>query len=287
MRSPTVQTKLVALLGNPLGHSISAAIHNRVYREMGLDYCYLPVEVREQDLATVFAGIKKMNFAGCNVTIPHKIAIIQLLDELDPLAAAIGAVNTVQLRDGKSRGFNTDGTGFLRSLKEEGNLSPEGKNFLLFGCGGASRAIAMTLAAEGAESITLCNRTQNKAMALADEINRTIRPCAHAIPAEEEMQRKHAEKSDVLINATSIGMSPQKEALPCPDQCILPHHIVADIVYNPHTTSFLEKAQKKGAKVVHGLGMLIYQGVDAFALFTGQEASADIMKEEAHRLLQE
>lgn len=285
MFSPTVDTTLVALLGTPLGHSVSPPMHNRVYKEMGMDYCYFPVEVKEEDLGTIFAAMKKMNFAGCNVTIPHKIKIIELLDEMDPLAASIGAVNTVTINDGVSKGFNTDGTGFLRSLKEEGEISPKGKSFLIFGCGGAARAIAMTLAAEGADHITLCNRTEVKALALADEINRKIRPCASAIPKEEEVLLHSAESADVLINSTSIGMHPKEDAFFCQESCILPHHVVVDIVYNPYTTKLLETAQKKGAKIVHGLGMLIYQGAEAFTLFTGRKPIIETMKSEVYRIL--
>ncbi len=285
MNALTVNTRLVALLGNPLGHSISAQMHNRVYQEMGMDYCYLPFEVAEEDLAVVFAGMKKINFVGCNVTIPHKRAIVDLLDEIDPLAAVIGAVNTVCLTDGRSRGFNTDGAGFLRSLREEAGIVPAGKRFLVFGCGGAARAIAITLANEKAERIILCNRTYQKAVALAEEINQKIAPCASAIKMEQEGQQDHAADADVLINTTSVGMSSCHRALPCPEACIMAHHTVVDIVYNPYTTLFLQKAREKGATVVHGLGMLIYQGAAAFRLFTGREPLVEVMQREAFQLL--
>ncbi len=281
----TVTTKLVALLGTPLGHSLSPAMHNRVYKEMGLDYYYLPIEVSAENLATVFAAIKKMNFAGCNITIPHKVAIIKLLDELDPLAAAIGAVNTVQFKNGKAKGFNTDGEGFLRSLKEEGGITPAGKRFLIFGSGGAARAIAFTLAMGKAAQITLCNRTKEKADALAAEINNKIRFCADTVEMELLLQGKETIRTDVLVNATNIGMSPQSLTLPCPEAVISCRHTVVDIVYNPHKTAFLREAEKRGARVVHGLGMLIWQGVAAFTIFTGKYPPVTVMREEAEQIL--
>ncbi len=252
---------------------------------MGLDYYYLPIEVSKEDLTSVFTAIKKMNFAGCNITIPHKVAIIKLLDELDPLAAAIGAVNTVQFKNGKAKGFNTDGEGFLRSLKEEGGITPSGKRFLIFGSGGAARAIAFTLAMEKAAQITLCNRTKEKADALAAEINKGICPCADTIEIEQMTRHKYTAKVDILINATSIGMLPQNSAMPCPETSIYPHHTVMDIVYNPYETAFLQAAEKRGAKIVHGLGMLIWQGVTAFTVFTGKKPIVTFMREEIQQIL--
>ncbi len=281
----TNKTQLVGLLGASLGHSVSPAMHNRVYREMGLDYLYLPVEVSAENLPLVFNAMKKMNFAGCNVTIPYKEAIIPLLDEVDPVAAKIGAVNTVQFADGKARGFNTDGSGFLCSLQEEGGITVCEKRVLILGSGGAARAIAMTLAAEKAAHITLCNRTSAKAAALAAEINSKVHPCADFISTERMEMEKSAREADLLVNATSIGMLPEITALPCPKSCISPHHIVADIVYNPHQTALLQEARKRGAKVVHGCGMLVWQGVEAFTLFTGKKPAASIMKKEVQRAL--
>lgn len=252
---------------------------------MGLDYCYLPVEVNAKNLATVFNAIKKMNFAGCNVTLPHKVAIINLLDELDPLAAAIGAVNTVQFRDGKAKGFNTDSEGFLRSLKTEGCITPSGKRFLIFGSGGAARAIAFTLAREKAARITLCNRTEKKAITLAAEINKEIRSCADTISIKRTIASGYAAEADVLINTTSLGMPPKDSAMPCPKSAICSHHTVMDIVYHPYKTAFLQEAEKRGAKIVHGLGMLVWQGAAAFSLFTGKKPAIAAMRKEALQML--
>lgn len=287
MQYPSVTTKLIILLGNPLGHSLSAPMHNRVFEKLDLDYCYMPVQVTPEDLKTVFAGLIKMNVAGFNVTIPHKIRIINHLDTLDPLAATIGAVNTICIKDGETRGYNTDGEGFIRSLEEEGKISVQGKKIFLLGCGGAARAIAMTLAFHGAEKIFISNRTLAKAAALAEEINEKIRPCAMAIEAASARQKETIKTCDILVNTTSIGMHPRDQELPINSDLLLKHLVVADIVYNPHTTRLLACAQTKGCKIVHGLGMLIYQGAAGFKLWTGRDPLIQEMTETAYALVAE
>lgn len=267
----TVKTKLVILLGNPLGHSVSPAMHNRVFAELGMDYHYLPVEVDGQDLATVFAGLTRMNVAGFNVTIPHKLAIRTLVDELDPLAEAIGAVNTICVSGGRTRGFNTDGEGFLRSLETEAQIEVAGKTTFILGCGGAARAIAMTLAHRGATRILLSNRTVAKAEHLAAEINHRITPCAEVVEQSQAEISNALGHSHILVNTTSLGMHPHTEASPIDTQLLRPKLVVADIVYNPRETLLLKAARQIGCRVVPGLGMLVYQGAAAFRLWTGRD----------------
>jgi len=281
---PTVTTKLVILLGNPLGHSISPQMHNSVFEKLGMDYCYMPVEVKSENLKNVFSGLSRMNVAGFNVTIPHKIPIMEHLDELDPLAATIGAVNTICVKDGKTKGYNTDGEGFIRSLEDEAQITVKGKSVFLLGCGGGARAIAMTLAFHGAEKIYIHNRTAAKAESLADEINDKIRSCAEALESLEN-KRKTIQNCDVLVNSTSLGMHPNDDVLPIDESLISPNLVVADIVYNPLRTKLLRTAKNKGCTVVPGLGMLIYQGAAAFKLFTGVEPRVDKMSEVAHSLM--
>lgn len=282
---PTVTTKLVILLGNPLGHSVSPAMHNRVFERLGLDYCYMPVEVTEPNLGTVFSGLTRMNVAGFNVTIPHKINIIKYLNELDPLAATIGAVNTITVKDGKTKGYNTDGEGFIRSFEEETKISVKGKRFFLLGCGGGARAIAMTLAFHGAKKLYMHNRTIAKANNLANEINNKIRFCTEVVQQSPDSQKNALTDCDVLINTTSLGMHPQDDVLPVDESLIEPHLIVADIVYNPLMTKLLRTAQAKGCTIAPGLGMLIYQGAAAFKLFTGVDPLVEEMSEVAHSLM--
>ncbi|MDK9705935.1 MAG: shikimate dehydrogenase [Desulforhopalus sp.] len=285
MKHPSITTKLVVLLGDPLGHSVSPAMHNRLFEKLGLDYCYMPVQVTPENLRTVFAGLTKMNVAGFNVTIPHKIAIIDYLDALDPLAATIGAVNTICIKDGRTIGYNTDGEGFIRSLHEAAGTIVHGKRVLILGCGGAVRAIAMTLAFQGAEKIVIANRTMAKAEALAAEINTRIGNCAVAIAAEPESQAEAIKSCDILVNGTSIGMYPRQEDSPIDLTLLESHLVVADIVYNPHTTKLLAAAQAKGCRIVHGIGMLIHQGAAGFKLWTGIDPLIEEMTEAACSLL--
>lgn len=286
IRYPGVATKLVILLGNPLGHSISPPMHNRVFEKLGIDYCYMPVEVNEKNLAKVFSGLSKMNTAGFNVTIPHKMGIIELLDELDPLAATIGAVNTITIKNGKTKGYNTDGEGFVRSLEEEAKISVKGKQIYIIGCGGASRAIAMTLAYYGAEKIFLQNRTTAKAEKLANEINFKIHPCTTVVGPSLADQKEAIASCDVLINGTNLGMHPNEDVSPIDESLITPHLIVADIVYNPLMTKLLNTAKARGCKIVPGLGMLIYQGAAAFKLFTDHEPLIEEMSDVVHTIME-
>lgn len=283
---PKVTTKLVILLGNPLGHSVSPPMHNRVFEELEMDYCYMPVEVTSENLDTVFNGLTKMNVAGFNVTIPHKIQIMEYLDELDPLAATIGAVNTIRVKDGKTKGYNTDGEGFIRSLEEEAGISVQGKSIFLVGSGGAARAIAMTLAFQDAAKIYILNRTQEKAEALVAEINEKIRPCAEVVPASLEEQKNVIQECDIIVNSTSLGMHPKEDELPIDASLLTPNLVVADIVYNPLMTKLLQTAEEMGCPIVRGLGMLIYQGAAAFKIFTGREPLVEEMSNVVYALME-
>ena len=273
------ETRLVGLLGRPLGHSLSPAMHNRAFRKLGLNYCYLPIEVADEDLEVVTAGIARMNFAGYNITIPHKIRIMDYLDTVDPLAQAIGAVNTVTLQDGRATGFNTDGIGFVQSLEAAGSLSIKDKAVLMLGCGGAARAIAMTLAQQGVARIVIANRTEVKAHALAGDVNRLLRECCRAVPMQPASLEATLGEVDILINTTSVGMHPHENHSPIEANLVKDHLVVCDIVYNPRETKLLHTARQRGCRIVEGLGMLVYQGAVGFKLWTGHEAPTEAMLE--------
>ncbi|BCL59503.1 shikimate dehydrogenase (NADP(+)) [Desulfomarina profundi] len=285
MTFPSVTTKLVFLLGYPLGHSVSPAMHNHVFNTLSMDYCYLPVEVTPENLGPVFTGLSKINTGGFNVTIPHKIAILEYLDEIDPLAEKIGAVNTICLNNGKTKGYNTDGKGFVQSLEKKGNLAIQGKNIFILGCGGAVRAIAMTLAFRGARHIYICNRTQSKAEQLAGEINEKIAECTTAVEQVKSSIAKYLETCDVLINGTQLGMHPHTDTSPIDGSLLFSHLVVADIVYNPLKTRLLRDAEQRGCITVDGLGMLVYQGAAAFSLWTGKTPLISEMKTIAYDLV--
>lgn len=250
-----------------------------------MDCCYFPVEVSNEDLGTVFNGLSKMNVGGLNVTIPHKINIMEFLDELDPVAATIGAVNTIRIENGRSKGFNTDGEGFIQSLEEESGITVKGKRFFIIGSGGAARSISMTLAFRGAKKIYLCNRTAEKAELLATEINKKIRSCTEVVINDQSHQKQALDQCDVLVNSTSIGMHPNIDFMPIDDSLLRKELIVADIVYNPRETKLLQVAKAKGCPIVPGVGMLVYQGVEAFKLWTGVQPPVEEMREKVQQLM--
>ena len=274
-----VSTKLVGLLGNPLGHSFSPAMHNRAFETLGLNYFYMPIEVTPEDLEVVARGISRMNFAGYNVTIPHKIQIMEYLDHIDELARTIGAVNTVKIENGVATGYNTDGIGYVQSLETEAGISVEGKTCFILGCGGAARAIAMTLAFKNVDEIILCNRTEQKAHDLSEEINAKVRRCCSVVPLQNSAIKAAIDRVDVLINTTSIGMHPDEDHIPVEEALIPEGIVVSDIVYNPARTKLLHAAAGRGCRIVFGLGMLVYQGAEAFRIWTGSEPPVDEMFE--------
>ncbi|MCP3951757.1 MAG: shikimate dehydrogenase [Desulfobacterales bacterium] len=279
-----VNTRIVGLLGNPLGHSFSPAMHNRAFKTLGLNFFYLPIEVTSENLKDVTLCISKMNFAGYNVTIPHKIRILEYLDHIDELAQAIGAVNTVTIQEGVSTGHNTDGEGYVRSLETEAGFSVKEKTLFILGCGGAARAIAMTLAFRGAGKIFLCNRTEQKVHDLAAEINAKVRPCCEVTRMEPAAMKPVIGLAHVLINATNIGMHPDEDRMPIDASLIPKGLVVSDIVYNPLKTKLLQTVEKKGCPIVPGLGMLVYQGAAAFQMWTGAEPPVDEMFAEIRAL---
>jgi len=229
-------------------------------------------------------GLKALNVAGFNVTIPHKVAVMLLLDSLDPLAEKIGAVNTVVNEDGKLRGYNTDGDGFYRVLLEQG-FSPQGKNVVLLGAGGAARAIAYTLAEKDAR-LTILNRRQeldwaeNIARFILDDLNKEVKvfelgDIAKVLPG-----------ADLLVNATSVGMSPADNDSPVPAPLLEKVPVVFDIVYNPLKTRLLKEAAAAGVQTISGIDMLAWQGALAFEKWTGKAAPVDLMRQEAVKMLE-
>lgn len=272
-----INTKLVGLLGYPLGHSLSPLMQNTAFKHYSLNDIYIPIEVLPKDLEAVVKGISKMNFDGFNVTIPYKVDIIKYLDTIDDYAKYIGAVNTVVIEDGKLKGYNTDGIGFLRSFNENTKSSIEGKEVFVLGSGGASRAISMTLALNKVERIYICNRTYEKAVDLAEDINSQVGNISKPVHMEYEEMKKIICDIDVLINTTSVGMYPDIEATPLDRRLLNEDLIVCDIVYNPKKTKLLTEAEKIGCKIVMGLDMLVYQGVESFELWTKAKAPVDLI----------
>jgi len=269
------KTKVVGLIGHPVEHSFSPIMHNAAFKDKGLNYIYVAFDVLPENLKYVIDGAKALGIVGFNVTIPHKIEIMKYLDEIDEDAQLIGAVNTIKIEDGKAIGYNTDGIGARKALEEEiGKV--KGKNIVIYGAGGAARAVAFELAKDN--NIIIANRTVEKAEKLAKEI-------------AEKLNKKFGEEVkfsgldvdlngiDIIINATPIGMYPNVDAEPIVKaENMREDMVVMDLVYNPLETVLLKEAKKVNAKTINGLGMLIYQGAVAFKIWTGVEPNIDVMK---------
>ncbi len=273
--------KYLGVIGDPIHHSLSPLMHNRALEKQELEYIYLPFRVVVKDLAEGIKGLKALQFVGVNVTIPHKVAIISHLDEISKEADLIGAVNTIHLKDGNLIGYNTDGIGFLRSLKEEGGVEPGGAKILILGAGGASRAVVIQLGLAGAEEIVIANRTFIKGEMLAKECNQKIKNTIYrAISFEPQVLKQEVESAEIIINATPIGMaSVDEKELPFEVDWFKPSHLVADLVYRPLETPFLKIAKKAGARTLSGVGMLVYQGAEAYKIWTGKEPPIEVMRE--------
>jgi shikimate dehydrogenase len=255
------KTTICGIIGDPIEHTMSPAIHNAMYRAI--------------------AGMKALNIRGLNVTIPHKVAVIPFLDRLDVLADKIGAVNTIVNDKGVLTGYNTDATGFLNALVER-DIRPAGKNVLVLGAGGAAHAIGYILAEEGAH-LTILNRKEELTWAkdLADCLSQNYTTKANARELTRENLRKAIPNTDILVNATSVGMSPNINQSPVPADLLCANLIVFDIVYNPYQTRLLREAKEAGAQTISGLEMLVWQGALAFEKFTGKEVPVELMREAA------
>ncbi len=280
------KTKICALIGDPIEHTMSPVMHNTAYKKLGLDYVYIPFRVKPEGLPLAVAGLRALNVRGFNVTIPHKVSILPLLDGLDPLAEKIGAVNTVVNEDGELRGYNTDATGFLQALLGR-KVEPGDKNVVILGAGGASRAISYILAGRGAH-LTILNRkleldwAEEIAEFIREDLGREVR-VLELIP---RLLGKALEGADILVNATSVGMSPASGKSPAPAKLLHRRLVVFDIVYNPMMTRLLKEAQAAGARIIGGIDMLAWQGALAFEKWTGQTAPLNLMRREAVKMLE-
>ncbi|MBU2590651.1 MAG: shikimate dehydrogenase [Nitrospinae bacterium] len=280
-------TKALGIFGWPISHTLSPAMHNFSIRECGLDYTYIPFAVSPENLAKGVEAIRTLGFRGINVTIPHKEKIIPYLDELDCGAELIGAVNTVVCEGDTLVGYNTDGAGFIESLKETTDTSPRGKRVVIFGAGGAAKGIAVALLSEGIEELIVVNRSGARGKALASNLktNFGVEVAVDSIPLAE-LSGALINSADILINATSVGMKNGDSDLFDYD-IISEKHIVCDIVYRPLNTTLLEKASQSGAKTVNGLGMLIHQGALSFRLWTGAGMPVDKVRRFLEETLRE
>jgi len=279
----TGKTKVCGVIGDPIEHSMSPAMHNAAFQASALDYVYLAFHVRREVLSGAIAGMRGLNIVGLNVTIPHKEAVIPLLDRLAPLAEKTGAVNTIINEGGVLTGDNTDAPGFLRALRSQG-VEPEGRKILILGAGGASKGISFILAEAGA-SLVILNRNVTRAEALAAQIAQHYQKRPAALALNEENLARELERADILVNATSAGMVPDVSQSPVPADLLNPDLVVCDIVYNPRETKLLRESKAVGARTIDGLDMLVWQGALAFEKWTGRKAPFEVMKQAAVRAL--
>lgn len=284
MNKITGHTQLTGLLGSPVAHSISPLMHNEAFRHLGLDYVYLCFEVTEDTLTEAVAGLKACGIRGFNLTMPNKNKIVSLLDELSPAARLIGAVNTVVNDHGHLIGYNTDGIGYMQAVKDAGH-DISGKTITIMGAGGAATAICAQAALDGVEKIHIfarpTSRFWERTQKLVDTINTTL-PCKAFLHENHDLKalRQSAAESALLLNATSVGMAPNTEMSIIPDISVFrPDLIVSDIIYNPQETLLLRQAKEAGCQTFNGMYMLLYQGAEAFRLWTGQDMPVDLIKE--------
>ncbi|MCM3267222.1 shikimate dehydrogenase [Paenibacillus elgii] len=269
-------TILYGVFGDPIRHSKSPIMLNRAFEAAGINAAYGAFHILPGTLKDAVAGIRALQFRGVNVTIPHKVEVMSYLDEIDEGARAIGAVNTIVNEGGRLIGYNTDGIGYMRSLREETGISLKGRKVLMIGAGGAARGVGYALAREGAEHIYIANRTKEKALDLASSMSEFGSVSGHGL---DEIP-KLAGEAALIVNNTLLGMHPNVDEVPMDISLIRPETVVSDLVYNPLITRFLREARDQRGAVIHsGLGMFIYQGAYAFEYWTGQPAPVAAMRE--------
>ena len=269
----TGRTKIFGIIGYPVKHSFSPIMHNAAFNELKMDAKYLPFAVKPENISQAIDGIKAMAISGINVTIPHKSSIIPFLDEITPLASKIGAVNTVKNVKGRLIGTNTDVIGFIRSLKSL-NFSPQKKKIGLLGAGGSARALLAGLADVGASEILIHNRTTERSEKLEIEFSKKFLKTKIKSVSLERIQKSHL---DLLVNTTTVGMESDVSPIDLSQHQNKEH--VVDIIYSPSQTRLIKQAKKLSIPNINGLGMLLYQGCEAFKFWTGRNAPEIVMQE--------
>ena len=279
----TGHTELIGLIAKPIRHSMSPTMHNEAFKKLGLDYVYVVFEVDNETLEDTVKGLRAMGVRGWNVSMPNKVAITQYLDELTPAAQIIGAVNTVVNNNGVLTGTITDGTGAMKALEEAG-VDYKGKIMTVFGAGGAATAIQVQAALDGVSEIRIFNRKDefyaNGEATVQKLTERTNCKVTIGDLADLDAVRASIDSSDILIDATSCGMKPIEDVTPVPDKSFLrPDLFVMDVVYAPRETKFLSLAKEVGCPHCNGMGMMLWQGAEAFKIWTGEDMPTDFIKE--------
>lgn len=268
------RTRVVALLGFPVAHSRSPAMHNAAFEALRLAYRYVPFAVPPARLKDAVKGLRALGVIGANLTVPHKERVVPWLDELSPEARLIGAVNTIVRRGERLIGYNTDAGGFLRAFREDTGVTARGGNFLVLGAGGAARAVVVALALAGARSIAVVNRSAGRAQGLIRRVRSAFPDVQWSAPPAGSLPAARGVRA--VIQCTSVGMRPGDPS-PLPREWLEPRLVVYDLIYHA-PTALLRDAKRVGARHAGGLGMLLHQGAMAFALWTGRRAPIDVMR---------
>jgi len=280
----TGKTRVCGVIGDPIEHSLSPIMHNAAFEARKLDFVFLAFRVKSTEVGNAVAGMRALNIRGLNVTMPHKSSVINHLDRVDLSAQIVNSVNTILNEENLLFGFNTDGVGALKALRENG-VEPKGRKVLLLGAGGAARAIAYTLAKE-ADELAVLNRTVKQARELAKLLEKSLNKKVIAGSLSPGDIQRNIEDSDILVNATSVGMKPKPDESPVATKALRSNLAVMDIVYNPMETKLAKDAKAAGAQVISGVEMLIYQGAASFEIWTGKSAPVEVMREAALNHLQ-
>ncbi|MCL1896017.1 MAG: shikimate dehydrogenase [Clostridiales bacterium] len=277
MSGKSFRSELVGLFGCPVDGNATGAAMEAAFKELDLGYRYITTLVYPQDLEAAVQALKAFNMKGTHITMPHKVEVMKYLDHVSETASLMGAVNTVYLKDGETFGENTDGIGFIASLTGN-NIDIRGKRIAVLGAGGAARAMSIELAKAGASHIMIVNRGKDRGQALVDLLNGKTSANAELVPWDETFSVP--DDTDILVNATSVGMFPDTNLPDIDFSTLLPNMIVSDaIIQNPVQTRFLEEAGKRGCKTINGVSMLINGGAVSFKLWTGLDAPIDTMKD--------
>jgi shikimate dehydrogenase len=269
-----VSTILCGVIGNPVAHSMSPAMHNAAFQAVGLNYVYLAFKV--EDVASALRGVRGLGIRGLSVTIPHKLAVMDSLDHIDETARQIGAVNTIINEQGRLVGTNTDGYGALLALEQ---VEPvDGRRVVVLGVGGTARAIAFTFARQRHPAhIVLVGRKPQKTANLAAEVQESSSCPVSVSDFDPKRLKEEIAQADIIINTTPIGMFPGTEESPVPEGVFVERHVVFDVIYNPRETRMLRQAREKGARTINGVPMFVRQGAEQFRLWTGVEPPVEVM----------
>ena len=284
MMQITGKTKIVGVIGDPVEHSRSPQMHNAAFAELGLNYVYVPFHIQPDALSAAIEGFKAINVVGLNVTIPHKQAVIPFLDEISREVELTGAVNTLTFQDGRIKGDNTDGLGFLEGMRETGLDLPQGESALVIGAGGSARAVIVALGSIGLETIFVANRTVPKAVKLAECLSDSIGASVHGIGLDDSQLEDVVNNVALVVNTASVGMDISKPPLIDTDW-LRPQTAVYDIVYTPPETRLLLAAAERGCHTIRGLSMLVYQGAIAFEKWTQVTPPVKTMKQALQQAL--